>query len=172
MVEKPSYLLIGKLLRPFGLHGEITMEVFTDFPERIRKGMVVYLGEDYIPSIVISKRKHGKGLLVAFENYSDLESAASLRNQWVYVSARDRPKLPDNGYYHHDLIGLKVYTDQEIFLGEIHEILVTGANDVYVVRHENGNEVLIPAIPQTVKNIELVNNRMIISLLPGLLPES
>ena len=168
---KPVFLVIGKLRRPFGVHGELVMEVITDFPERIRKGVDVFLGEDHIPVQIQSQRKHTEGLIISFKGYSTPESTAVLRNMWVYVRADDRPKLPEGNYYQHQLLGLQVYTLEGQLLGELIEILETGANDVYLVRPENGSEILIPANPEFVKNIDLEKNRIDIALIPGIVQE-
>jgi len=170
-MNKPTYISIGRLHRPFGLKGEIIMEVVTDFPERIKKGVTVYLGEQFLPVIIHSCRPHTQGLLVSFEDNLSSEAVVSLRNYWVFVTAKDRPKLPDGQYYHHELIGLKVFTDQDVYLGELTEILETGANDVYIITPENGKDILLPATSDFVKKIDLESNKVTVELIPGILPD-
>jgi len=110
-------------------------------------------------------------LLINFNEYKDPESAAVLRNQLVYVRADDRPALPEGEYYLHQLLGLQVISEEGQVLGKLVQILETGANDVYIVRPETGAEVLLPAIPDVIKRVELDAGRMVIHLLPGLLTE-
>jgi 16S rRNA processing protein RimM len=168
---EPVFLAVGKLRRPHGLHGEIIMDVLTDFPERLHRGDTLYVGTEYQPLRLRSHRWHSAALLVTFEGYDNPERAGELRNQWVYVTTADRPPLPEGEYYHHQLIGLKVISEQGEVLGKVTEILATGANDVYVVRAEIGTEILIPAVDDFVRAIDLERGELRVRLAPGLLPE-
>ncbi len=147
------------------------MEVITDFPERIRQGKTLYIGESHQPLKVAGRRVHGGNILLAFNGIDTPEEAGRLRNQWVYVPAEDRPPLPEGEYYHHQLMGLQVKNEDGSDLGKITSILETGANDVYVVRSESGKEVLLPAIQSVILGIDLENGQMLVHLLPGLLPD-
>jgi 16S rRNA processing protein RimM len=167
----PEFLVVGKLRRPHGIHGEISMEIFTDFPERLRSGVTVYAGDDHIPYRIRSRRLIHKGLLIAFQGIDTPEAAVALRNTFVYVRADDRPSLPEGEYYHHEIIGLQVVSDEGQPLGELIEILNYPANDVYVVRPSTGPELLIPALQSVIVNVDLAAGQMQVHLLPGLLPE-
>ena len=78
-------------------------------------------------------------------------------------------KLKKNEYFIADLIGMKVYTEDEAYLGVLNDVLATGANDVYEVRMENGKDVLIPAIRQCILDVDVENGVMKVHLLEGLL---
>jgi 16S rRNA processing protein RimM len=168
---KPIYLAVGQLRHPHGLNGEILMEILTDFPERLRSGTPVYLGESHLPMVIENRRSVTKGFLVAFKGYDTPEAVAELSNQYVYVSAADRPPLPKGEYYHHQLLNLKVITDEGQDLGKLASILETGSSDVYIVRSEVGKEVLLPNIESVVKEIDLEAGVMHVHLLPGLAPD-
>ncbi|MEW5870197.1 MAG: ribosome maturation factor RimM [Chloroflexota bacterium] len=168
---EPAFLVVGKLRRPHGVRGELLMEVITDFPERLHSGVTVYIGETYQPHTIRSRRWNGALLMVTFDAYQDPDAAGVLRNQLVYVRADDRPLLPEGEYYHHQLIGMKVISDEGQFLGRLTQILDTGANDVYLVRPEAGAELLLPAIPDVVLEIDLEHGEMHVHLLPGLSPD-
>jgi 16S rRNA processing protein RimM len=168
---EPLFLVVGKLRHSHGLHGEILMEVITDFPERIRQGKTLHIGESHQPMRVAGLRVHGGNLLLAFEGIDTPEAAGQLRNQWVYVPADDRPALSEGEYYHHQLLGLQVISEDGLELGKITSILETGANDVYVVQSESGKEALLPAIESVILTIDLKKGQMIVHLLPGLLPD-
>ena len=90
------------------------------------------------------------------------------RNQWVYVKAADVPPLPEGQYYKYELIGLDVVDDQGNALGKLNEILETGANDVYVVKNESGKEILLPAIPPVILDVDMGQRVMKVHLLDGL----
>jgi 16S rRNA processing protein RimM len=168
---EPVFLAIGKLRRPHGVRGEILMDVITDFPERIKAGITVFVGPQYQEQIIRSARSNAGTMLIAFEGFNDLEQAGGLRNLYLYVRTDDRPPLPAGEYYHHQLIGLPVVTDEGQKLGFLAEILSNAANDVYVVRPEQGPEILLPAIESVILDIDLPQGEIRVHLLAGLLPD-
>jgi len=167
---EPVFLVIGKLRRPHGVKGEILMDILTDFPERVRQGLMVYVGQDHSPLRIRSRRTHQKAFLIAFRGYDSLEEVGELRNQMVYVRAEDRPPLPEGEFYHHQIIGLRVVSETGVVLGKVVEILETGANDVYVVRPEQGPEILLPVIDPVILDVDLAGGEIHVHLLPGLIP--
>ncbi len=168
---EPLFLAVGRLLKPHGLHGEMSMDVLTDFPERIKPGQTLYLGEQHTELEISGVHGHSSSFLIQFNKYDTPEAAAVLRNQLVFVRASDRPSLPEGEYYHHQLLGLKAITDEGEVLGEVSGILETGANDVFSVRSESGKEVLIPNISSIVTEINLEAGLIRVHLAPGLLPD-
>jgi 16S rRNA processing protein RimM len=169
---EPVYLAIGLLRRPHGLHGEILMEIYTDFPERLEPGTILYIGDNHRPLRLLNVRGHHRGLLVHFEGVNLPEQAGEFRGQLAYVPVADRPPLPEGEYYHHQLIGLRVVTDDGRLLGILTGILQTGANDVYAIVDDLGREVLLPAIPQVVLDVDLERGEMQVHLLAGLVDGS
>jgi 16S rRNA processing protein RimM len=168
-IGEPEYLVVGFLRRPHGVKGEILMDVHTDFPERLKTGMTLYVGDQYQPMVVASRRPHASGLLVRFRGIKTPEDAGLYRNTWVYVPAANRPSLPEGEYYHHELIGLNVITDEGHELGVLADIIETGANDVYVVRDADGKDVLLPAIPSVILDVKVADRQMRVHLLEGLI---
>lgn len=152
---EPVFLVIGRLRRSHGIKGEIGMEVLTDFPERLKPGKQVFIGEDHRPLKINQIRAKGKLILLLFEGYDTCEQVNNLRNQLVYISGQAITPLPEGQYYHHQIIGLSVKDPAGNLLGKITEILSTGANDVYVVKQENGKEILLPAIGSVILEVNL-----------------
>lgn len=169
---EPVFVAVGKLRRPHGLRGEIMMEIYTDFPERLRAGMRLYMGEAQQELSLVRRRWHQDTLLLTFEGYNTPESVGVLRNQVLYVRTADLPPLPEGEYYHHQLLGLDAVDERGRLLGKVTEILETGANDVLIVRSETGREALLPLIDDVVLAIDLPGRRMRIHLLPGILDEA
>lgn len=163
------FLTVGFIRRPHGVHGEMIMDIHTDFPERLKPGTKVYVGEEHKPMTIASARPHGTGMLVGLRGLTNPESAGQLRNTWVYVPAKDRPPLPDGKLYQHQILGMRVVTDDGQQLGKLTDIISTGANDVYVVTGENGKEVLLPAIPDVILGYDLPNGEIKVHLLDGLI---
>ncbi len=162
------YLAIGFLRRPHGVSGEIIMDLHTDFPDRIKAGRKVYIGDDHEAATFGSVRVHGNGLLVSLRGYDTPETAGRFRNQWVYVKAKDVPSLPEGQHYKYEMIDLDVVDDNGNALGKLVEILETGANDVYIVRDESGKEILLPAIPSVILNVDMEARKITIHLIDGL----
>lgn len=157
---EPVFIAVGYLRRPHGIHGEIIMDVLTDFPERMRPNRLVYLGDRHEAIRLASVRWHGQAMLVSFRDIDTPEAVGRYRNTQVFVKADELPPLPKDEYYHHQLLELSVVDEQGQRIGILEEILETGANDVYVVRTPEGNEVLIPAIEGVVLEVDLARGEM------------
>jgi 16S rRNA processing protein RimM len=166
---EPVYLVVGFLRRPHGLHGEIIMDLHTDFPERFQGGRKLFVGDEHKPMTLSGARSHAKGLLVKFKGVENPEDAGKWRNQWVYVRATDVPGLPEGKIYQHELFGYSVIDEEEKILGELVEIIETGANDVYVVRDQAGKEILLPAIPSVILETDPARHVIRVHLLEGLI---
>jgi 16S rRNA processing protein RimM len=166
------YLAIGFLRRPHGVNGEMIMDLHTDFPDRIKAGRKVYIGEKHEPMTFDGVRAHGQGLLVHLPGIDTPETVGRFRNHWVYVKASEVPPLPEGQHYKYELVGLHVVEENGSPLGELTEILETGANDVYIVRNENGKEILLPAIPPVILNVDMTSRVMTVHLLEGLVDDS
>ena len=166
---EPVYLVVGFLRRAHGVQGEMIMDLHTDFPERFRSGRKLLVGEEHKVMTVESVRSHAKGLLIKLKNVESPEDTAQFRNQWVYVKSSEVPALPEGQVYQYELFGFRVVDDNENPLGELVEIIETGANDVYVVRDESGKEILLPAIPSVILDLDPARRLMRVHLLEGLI---
>jgi 16S rRNA processing protein RimM len=166
---EPVYLVVGFLRRAHGVQGEMIMDLHTDFPERFRSGRRVLVGEEHTVMTVENVRSHAKGLLIKLKGIETPEDTARFRNQWVYIKAMDAPPLPKGQIYQHELFGFQVVDENENLLGELVEIIETGANDVYVVKNEAGKEILLPAIPSVILELDPVRRFMRVHLLEGLI---
>jgi 16S rRNA processing protein RimM len=166
---EPVYLTVGFLRRPHGLQGEMIMDLHTDFPERMKSGRKLFIGEQHQPITLTNVRPHQSGLLVKFKGIETPEDAGLLRNQWVYINAKNAPPLPSGQIYQHELFGFRVLDDNGNLLGEIVEIIETGANDVYVVKDDSGKEILLPAIPSVILKLDPVRRLIRVHLLEGLI---
>jgi 16S rRNA processing protein RimM len=166
---EPVYLVVGFLRRAHGLRGEIIMDLHTDFPERLRSGRKLFVGQERKPMTLSGARPHAKGMLVKFKGVETPEDAGQLRNQWVYVTTTDVPSLPEGKLYQHELFGFEVVDENGNSLGKLVEIIETGANDVYVVKDSNGRELLLPAIPSVILETDPARRLMRVHLLEGLI---
>ncbi len=165
----PAFLVIGKVRRPHGVHGDVVAEIYTDFPERISPKNAIYLGEKHVKLIIASQRPHNEGMLLGFEGVTTPELAGRYRNQILSIVASEASKLPKDEFYFHELLGLEVVDEVGNPLGTLTEILETGANDVFVVTKTSGHELLLPAIPEVILNVDLDAKTIKVHLLPGLM---
>ena len=90
---EPLFLVIGFLRRAHGVHGEMIMDLHTDFPGRIKPGKSIYVGDKHEVAVLETTRPHANGMLVKLEGYATPEACAKFRNQWVYVRAQDVPPV-------------------------------------------------------------------------------
>lgn len=168
---EPLYLSVAFLRRPHGVHGEIIMDLHTDFPERMKKGRKIYVGDDHKPMTFENVRTHAGGLLVKFKGVDTSDAAGLYRNQWVFIREKDAPALPEGQYYQHELLGLNVIDEKDESLGKVVDIIETGANDVYIVRDDSGREILLPAIPAVILDLQPARGFVRVHLLDGLVSD-
>ncbi len=168
---EPVYLAVGLLRKPHGLRGDLLMEIYTDFPDRLRPGTSLLAGDKHQPLKITRRRPHNDGLILGFEGIDTPEEAGRYRATVVYVPTSDRPALPAGEYYHHEIIGLTVLDEAGKTLGVLTEIIVTGANDVYVVKPAEGSDILLPALKEVILAVDLAAKTMRVHLLPGLVDE-
>lgn len=165
----PARLIIGKILKPFGVRGELKVEILTAFPERFASLRQVLIGDDAKSFSVERAHLHSHTIaLVKLAGINTPEQAAQLRDQLMYVALADAVPLRKNQVYLFQTIGLTVKTTDGQTLGKVIDVLDTHANDVYIV-HDGTREILLPAIPEVVREINLERGEMIVKLIDGLL---
>lgn len=171
--QKPAnaseMIMVGEITGAHGIRGQIKVESLTDFPElRFAPGARLYVEKQRRWANVLASGMH-KGLyLLTLEGVTDRDAAQSLLHTYLRISQDDLEELPDGEYYHFQLIGLKVYEDDRL-LGELVEIMQTGANDVYVIRDAQGAELLLPALQSCVLKVDLASGTMAVKIPEGLL---
>lgn len=162
-----DHVVVGQIVTVWGLKGDVKVRVMTDFPNRLAVGKRLVVGGE--ERRIKRSRFTGKDAIVAFAGIDTREAAELLRNNYITLPISKLPKLEDDAFYHHELIGLRVETEDGRVLGTVSEVMETGANDVYVVKTPDG-DLLLPAIYQVVKSIEPAEGRMVVELMPGLEP--
>jgi 16S rRNA processing protein RimM len=165
---EPRYLVIGRVVKPWGTRGEVKVEIITDFPDRFALLRTVYLGPKAVPFVLEGFRLHKGAVLLRLEGCHDRTAAEDLRGQLVQIPIEQAIPLEEDEYYEHQIVGLAVWTAGGEYLGTVDEIIFTGSNDVYVVRGE-GREILIPAMEDVVLEINLARGRLTVELMEGLI---
>jgi 16S rRNA processing protein RimM len=165
--SEPAFLAVGHVLRPHGVRGEIRVEIHTHYPERFAVYKNLYIGPRYVPFTLESYRFHQNKVLLKLAGVNDRNTAETLRDQWVCIAVEDAVPLAEGEVYLHQMLSLRVLTADGEDLGEVAEIIETGANPVYVVRGRLG-EILIPDIPEVILNIDLNARQLTVRLIEGL----
>ena len=169
--DQELLISIGQITTTQGISGEVRVLPLTDFPERFNKLEQVILNQngELTSWAVESARQHKQFILLKLAGMDDLNQARRFRNALIQVPESELMPLPDGQFYVFQIIGLAVYDEDGAYLGQIKEVLRTGSNDVYQIINEDNKELLVPALREVVKDIDLENQRVIICPLPGLL---
>ena len=165
------YLVLGRAVKAWGLKGEVKVQPSADSIAIVAGSATVYLrgaGGDLAEYVVERVRPVGSAWILQFQGVGTIEQAERLVDRELLIPRSAAPPLPEGTYYHADLIGLKVVTEEGRELGRIADIMETGANDVYVV-HGEGSEWLLPAIREVVRRIDLAGEIMVVHLLKGMI---
>lgn len=165
-----EYLELGQIVNTKGLKGEIKLNSFAEDNKVFEKISTVFLKQrDNMKEYKIEKVGYHKNqVIIKFQDCNSIDEAESLRNAYLLVKRKDLGELPKGTYYIADLIGLDVYTDENVLLGKVDDIYSTGANDIYVVKNELGKQKLLPGIEEVIKNIDLVECKITVHLIDGL----
>ena len=157
---------VGKIVNTFGIKGEVKVALYTQNINNFKKGNKIYVNNK---EMQIEKSRLQKNMLILkLKGVDNMTDAEDLRDSIITVE-RNKKELPSGTYYIADLIGLDVYTDEGNLLGKIIDIYNTGANDIYTVKTLEGKEVLLPAIKDVVKQVDLQNEKIIVHILKGLI---
>ena len=174
-------VVVGRIGKPHGIRGEVTVQVRTDEPERrFADGALLRAeaprGSAGPPtSLTVDRTRWHRGvLLVTFVELADRTAAEAARGTWLHatVAADDRPDDPDE-YYDHQLVGLAAYDEHGTHLGEVSG-LVHGAQDLLTIRTTDGRDALVPFVKALVPDVDLASRRVVVADRPGLvapLPE-
>lgn len=160
------YIDFGKITNVHGIKGEMKIYPYTNDIENILKIKKIYI--DNVEYIVSNLRFHKNMFIAKLKGIDTIEQAENYREHIVQRKIQNNEELGKDTYFVKDLIGLKVFLENDELYGKIKDVFETGANDVYVIETLDEKEVLIPAIRSVVKNIDIPNSKMIIHLMEGL----
>ena len=163
-------LQVGAITSTHGIRGEVKVFPTTDDPKRLCKlKQVILAAGKSKKNLEVESVKFFKNLVILkFKGLDDINEVEKYRKATLWVTRDQAVPLKKDEYFIADLIGLSVVTEDGEELGNITDVIQTGANDVYVVAKEGEEELLIPAIKDCVKNVDLENRVMTIFLMPGL----
>ena len=170
-VSPDNLLLIGKIIRPHGLEGCLRILSYAESEKTfLDAGTVIIRPEkgDTYEHKVISLKPHHRIFLLKLEGVDTPDAAEAYRDAAIFIQKRSISREEEASFFWYELIGLSVFLDTGEYVGTIRHILPTGSNDVYVVK-KGRTEILVPAIHDVVKEIDLKHQEMIITNMGGLL---
>ena len=165
-----EYFEIGQIVNTSGLKGVVKVNPFTDDMSRFEELKKVFIekNKELTEYEIEEVRYHKNQVLLKFKNIDSIEKAEKFRNCYIKISRKDAKKLPEDTYFIVDLIDINVYLENNEYVGKIIDVFSTGSNDVYVIKREENSDLLIPAIKDVVKKVDIKNKKMIINLIKGL----
>lgn len=170
-----NFFDVGEIVNTQGLKGEVRVVSITDFAEeRYKKGATLTLfqdGREPLDLVVKSHRLHKNFHLLTFEGLGRIEDVEGFKGGTLKISEEQLQKLDEDEYYYHEIIGLEVVSEDGQSYGKIKEILALGSNDVWVVQRQGKKDLLIPYIADVVKDVDLEANKVVVTLLEGMLDE-
>jgi len=166
----PDLIDIGQITRTHGIHGDVCVRPLTDKPDRFKLLQRVFLNRDGEPNPfnIESVKIAGRFVLLHVHGIDSIEQAQQWRNAYVQIPREDCVPLPQGQYYYFEVMNLTVLTTAGEKIGHIEDIQSYPAHDIYVVRNDD-REYLIPAVPEIIKKIDILQGTMVIQAIEGLL---
>lgn len=168
-----EYICIGKIVNTHGVKGELKIQSYSDFDAlRYKKGNIVYILEEnsYLPFIVETYRKHKVNSLVSFKDHQNINLVEKYKNCDVYIEKDSRKPLKNGKYYRNEIVDLVAYDTNGKELGKVISVEETkGAQNNIRIQKLDGNEFLVPFIPEFIRSVDLENHKIIIQMQEGLL---
>ncbi len=161
---------VGVITSTHGVRGEVKVFPTTDDPARFKKLKQVILdtGKEDMELEITGVKFFKNMVILKFKGIDDMDTANKYRQKSLYVTRENAVKLEKNEYFIADLIGLAVSSEEGEDLGFINDVLQTGANDVYVIKKTGEEDLLLPAIKDCVKEVDIEGGKMVVHVLPGL----
>jgi 16S rRNA processing protein RimM len=162
--------LIGYVLKPQGIKGEIKVDPVSSDPRRYKQLDKIYIDFEENKQIYIVERTRiaDRFVFLKLRGIESRDDAENLRGREILIREEDLIQPAENEFFIHDLIGCQVVTSEGQIIGILRNVMQLGSNDVYAVENNSGEEILIPAIKDVVKRVDVANKRITIHLLEGL----
>lgn len=167
---KQQYFEIGQIVNTFGIKGMVKVNPFTDDISQFEEMETILVDKKgSLQEMQIEEVKYSKNqVLLKLKGIETVNDAEKYRNCYLKLPREKARKLPKNTYFIADLIGLEVYTEEGKLLGKVDDIYNTGASDIYVIKDTLGKQILLPAIKEVIKQIDLEQEKIVVHLLDGL----
>ncbi len=167
-----NLLEIGQIVNSYGIKGFLKVVPYTDDINRysLLKNIYIEKNKKLVQKEVEEVKYHNKLVLLKLKGIDNIDDTLEFKGCYIKIERSDAVKLPEDSYFIVDLIGMEVYQDEnpEKLLGVLIDVFPTGSNDVYVVKDELGKQLLLPAIADVIKSVDVENKKMTVHLIEGL----
>ena len=165
-------LAVGKIVKAFGIRGDVIVQPMTDDPERFAALTRVYLGRsdsraEAVETTVHDVRIDARGVRLRLGAIPDRTAAEQSVGLLLLVADADRIPLKDGQYFVHELIGVTVRSEEGEILGRLKDVIHMPAQDVYVVGTD-GEDFMIPAVAEFVRGVDVTARTMTVRLIDGI----
>lgn len=166
-----SELQVGVITQTHGIKGEVKVFPTTDDPARFRKlkHVIMDTGKERLDMEISGVKFFKQYVIIRFQGIDSINDAEKYKGARLYVTRDNAVRLRKDEYFVADLIGMKIVTEDGEPFGIMKDVMVTGANDVYVVEREDASEILLPAIRECVRNIDMEQGVITVHIMDGLL---
>ena len=166
-----DFLRVGVIANTHGIRGEVKVFPTTDEKERFKdlKKVILDMGKEQKVLEIQSVRFFKNLVILKFKGIDNINDIEMYKGKDLLVTREDAVPLEEGEYFIADLLDLDVYSDEDEKIGVLYDVMQTGANDVYVVKTEEGKEILLPAIDECILDIDLEESRMTVHIMEGLL---
>ncbi len=171
--QDQELLAVGRIVKAFGIRGEVVVESLADSPGRFHTVRAMYLGRDAAtarPARITRATVEPRGVRVTIGDVTDRTAAEELVGQILFVDAHHRVRLPRGRHFVHQVVGLTVLDQNGAVVGRVREVLKLPAHDVYVIEH-HGRESMIPAVKEFISSIEPEAGILRVHLIEGMVEE-
>lgn len=166
-------VVIGRVLSPHGIGGQVKVFPYSDYPERINllHEVDLIVGTERRTMIIEKASVYGRFWLVKFKGIETREAVQLLNGGQIVIPNHERVPLPDDHFYHDQLVGLQVFNSEGELLGLIVDIIATGGHDIMIVERAGltNQQTLIPAVRKFVRLVDLKKGTIVVDLPDGLL---
>lgn len=171
MTDTEDFLLIGTIVAPFGVRGQVKVKAFTDRPDHIARNVrTILVGESRTEHTLRRLIEHKPGVLIAdIHGVTSREAAEELRGEEVYIRAADAAPLDPDEYFIHDLIGLAAETEDGQAIGKVRDVMETGAGNILVITRQGSADALVPMVRDFIAALDIPGGKVVIRPIEGLL---
>lgn len=166
-----SELQVGVITQTHGIRGEVKVFPTTDDASRFKKmkDVIMDTGRERLNMEITGVKFFKQYVIVKFKGFDSINDVEKYKGAKLYVTRDNAVRLKKDEYFVADLIGMRVVTEDGEPFGVLKDVMATGANDVYVVEREDASEILLPAIRECVRKIDMEQGVITVHIMDGLL---
>ncbi|MBN2365307.1 MAG: 16S rRNA processing protein RimM [Calditrichaeota bacterium] len=163
--ESSDFIAVGRVVGVFGYDGWLKVTIYSMKKDRFQGVKVIYInrGSGFEGKIISDQKIHGKHNLLKLNGIENREEGRDFIAEELFLPEKEKIQLPPDSYFVHDVIGLNVFDEEDKFIGQVKDVISSGATDIYLIR-KNDLEILVPANAEFIREVDLQNGKMVVRL--------